>query len=203
MNLNEKLSKIQSELKAPKNQRNNFGNYNYRSCEDITEAVKPFLKELGVTLTLSDNIVMIGSRIYVQGEAKISDGKETIITTGYAREAETKKGMDDSQVTGAASSYARKYALNGLFAIDDTKDADATNTHDKVQTKVKESKPLENDGVITEAQAKRLFAMSGGTKNAKIVKEIIGEFGYTNTKDIKKSHYQEICDKLESKMKEI
>lgn len=119
---------IQSSLKAPKNQRNNFGGYNYRSCEDIMEAVKPLLKEVNCTLTVSDEIVQVSDRIYVKATATLrTPSGETYQNTAFAREALTKKGMDESQVTGAASSYARKYALNGLFCIDDTKDADALN----------------------------------------------------------------------------
>lgn len=125
-----KLLTIQSELKAPKNQRNNFGNYNYRSCEDILEAVKPLLKKYECQLTLSDELVMVGDRYYVKATACFTDGEKETIATAYAREAEIKKGMDDSQITGTASSYARKYALNGLFLIDDTKDAD-TDEHAK------------------------------------------------------------------------
>jgi len=131
MSLVEKIIKVQSTLKAPKNQRNNFGNYNYRSCEDILEAVKPLLAENGLILTISDEMVMLGNRFYVKAEATITDGENKITNSAYAREEETKKGMDASQITGAASSYARKYALNGLFCIDDTKDADATNDHGK------------------------------------------------------------------------
>lgn len=120
---------IQSKLKAPKNQRNNFGGYNYRSCEDIMEAVKPLLKDVNCTLTVSDEIVQVGDRIYVKATATLhTPSGDKFENTGYAREPQSKKGMDDSQVTGAASSYARKYALNGLFCIDDTKDADALNT---------------------------------------------------------------------------
>jgi hypothetical protein len=125
------LAKIQSLVKAPKGQFNKFGNYKYRSCEDIVEAVKVVINPLGFYLTLMDEIVLIGSRVYVKATATLSNGEQTYTATAYAREEETKKGMDGAQVTGAASSYARKYALNGLFAIDDTKDADATNTHDK------------------------------------------------------------------------
>lgn len=119
-----KLLKFQTELKAPKGQFNKFGNYNYRSCEDILEALKPLLAREGCTLTLSDEIVEIGGRVYVKATATLTDGTATERVTAYAREEESKKGMDASQVTGAASSYARKYALNGLFCIDDTKDAD-------------------------------------------------------------------------------
>ena len=130
------IVKIQEELKAPKNQRNNFGNYNYRSAEDIIEAVKPIAHKYGYYLIISDEIVEVGGRIYVKATARLQPNEAGNIysATGWAREEETKKGMDASQITGAASSYARKYALNGLLAIDDTKDADATNTHDKTET---------------------------------------------------------------------
>lgn len=126
-----KLLQIQQELKAPKNQHNNFGNYNYRSCEDIFEAVKPLLKEQGLVLTLNDELVYIGERYYIKATATLydieTDDGTCITNTAYAREEETKKGMDGSQITGASSSYARKYALNGLFLIDDVKDSDTTN----------------------------------------------------------------------------
>ncbi len=126
----EKLIKIQQELKVPKNNRNTFGNYNYRSCEDIVEAVKPLCHREGLILRLSDDVIEIGGRVYVKSIAELTDGKAHVMSAGWAREAEVKKGMDEAQITGSASSYARKYALNGLFAIDDTKDADATNTHE-------------------------------------------------------------------------
>ena len=126
----QKLIAVQAALKAPKGQRNTFGNYNYRSCDDILEALKPLLKQEGLLLTISDSIEFIGNRFYVKATATVADGDKTVSVTAYAREEETKKGMDGSQLTGAASSYARKYALNGLFAIDDTKDADATNKHE-------------------------------------------------------------------------
>lgn len=126
------LSQIQSDLKVGKTQRNTFGNYNYRSCEDILEAVKPLCLKYDCVLTLSDEIIMIGDRIYVKSTALLTDMSEDrhIKSVAFAREEETKKGMDASQITGAASSYARKYALNGLFCIDDTKDADANNKHE-------------------------------------------------------------------------
>lgn len=120
--LHKKLWTIQQTLNAPKNQRNNFGGYNYRSAEDILEAVKPLLQS--ITLTVSDEIVLIGNRYYVKATATLSDGEDAISVTAYAREEENKKGMDASQLTGATSSYARKYALNGLFCIDDAKDPD-------------------------------------------------------------------------------
>lgn len=129
------LIQIQAKLKAPKNQFNNFGKYNYRSCEDILEGVKPLLHEHGAVLTVSDRIVNVGNRIYVEATARISVEEKYVEVTAYAREAENKKGMDDAQITGSASSYARKYALNGLFLIDDTKDDDSGNTPDENKTK--------------------------------------------------------------------
>ncbi len=127
MDINEVLIKIQSDLKAPKGQYNDFGKYHYRSCEDILEAVKPLLKELNVSLTLSDEIVNVGDRYYIKAIATLANNESNITVTAYAREEESKKGMDSMQLTGATSSYARKYALNGLFAIDDTKDSDDPN----------------------------------------------------------------------------
>ena len=127
----EKLNRIQAELKAPKSQRNNFGNYNYRSCEDILEAVKPLLAREGLVLTITDSIEMVGNRYYVKATATVTDGEKNFTTTAFAREAENKKGQDESQITGSSSSYARKYALNGLFCIDDTKDADTMDNTDK------------------------------------------------------------------------
>ena len=138
------LIKIQSELKAPKNQFNNFGKYKYRSAEDILEAVKPLTAEQGCVLTLTDDIVCIEGRFYVKATATISNSKgQTVFVNGWAREEETKKGLDASQLTGSCSSYARKYALNGLFLIDDTKDAD-TDEHQK-QTTAKPKKAAKKD----------------------------------------------------------
>lgn len=129
MSIYEKLLNIQSELKAPKSQINKFGGYNYRNCEDILEAVKPICKKHNAVVYLSDKLVLIGERYYIEATATLVDVEtsETAIVTAYAREEESKKGMDGSQITGASSSYARKYALNGLFDIDDTKDSDTTN----------------------------------------------------------------------------
>lgn len=122
--LQQKLIAIQSELKAPKSQYNKFGGYNYRNCEDILEAVKPLCAKHEIVPLLSDEVVVIGDRYYIKATAKVTDGNDEIATTAFARESKDKKGMDESQITGSASSYARKYALNGLFCIDDTKDAD-------------------------------------------------------------------------------
>ncbi len=116
------LAKIQSGLKANKGQTNKFGGYSYRSCEDILESVKPLLRENGASLVISDEIVMVGDRIYVKATGRLTVGEESIESTAFAREPEAQKGMSPSQVTGSASSYARKYALNGMFAIDDSKD---------------------------------------------------------------------------------
>lgn len=142
MNIYEKLSTIQLTLKAPKGQRNTFGNYNYRSCEDILEAVKPIVAKVRATLIISDTLENIGERYYVKANAKLIDlDKPTdfIEVSSYAREEEVKKGMDGSQISGASSSYARKYALNGLFNIDDTKDSDFTNKGDSVPSSVSKS----------------------------------------------------------------
>jgi hypothetical protein len=131
MKIYKQLRELQAELKAPKNQRNNFGKYNYRSAEDILEALKPLAAKHGLTFMITDLIEWVGERYYVRAEVEVwNDEGESLRSAAYAREEENKKGMDGSQVTGAASSYARKYALNGLLLIDDTKDADATNTHD-------------------------------------------------------------------------
>lgn len=136
LSLHQRLAIIQKELKAPKAQVNKFGGFNYRSCEDILEALKPYLD--GLTIIISDDIVNIGERYYVKATATLSDGKSLILNTAYAREPQIKKGMDESQITGATSSYARKYALNGLLALDDTKDADF---RDNTESTPKVSKP--------------------------------------------------------------
>ena len=124
MNFTEKLIHVQKELKAPKGNYNSFGKYKYRSAEDILEAVKPLNAEQGLLLTLADEPILIGEWHYIKATASITDGEGSHTVTAYARESESKKGMDGSQITGTASSYARKYALNGLYLIDDTKDAD-------------------------------------------------------------------------------
>jgi len=131
--IDEKLMRIQTKIKAPKNLYNSFGKYKYRNVESICEAVKPFLVEEKCSLTLEDDIVEVGGRVYVKATATLYDSEsqdgEAVCVTAFAREAENKKGMDDSQITGTASSYARKYALNGMFLLDDTKDADTDEYH--------------------------------------------------------------------------
>ena len=145
-NIRQKLQGIQSSLKAPKGQTNKFGGYNYRSAEDILNAIKPLLNEWDCTLIINDEIVEIAGRVYVKASASIADSNSDQIITAqaFAREAETKKGMDEAQITGSASSYARKYALNGLFSIDDTKDADATNKHGKDSPKKTTAKDVQS-----------------------------------------------------------
>ena len=141
--INIKLMNIQQELKAPKGQYNDFGKYAYRSCEDILEAVKPLLKKEKVVLTISDELQYIGNRYYIKATATLIDteSEATISNIAYAREEETKKEMDGSQITGASSSYARKYALNGLFGIDDNKDSDTTNIQSKEEKEDKKASP--------------------------------------------------------------
>lgn len=139
LNVYQKLNKVQTELKAPKGQFNKFGNYKYRSCEDILEGLKSLLKEVGAIVLLSDSVEFVEGRYYVKARAQFvdTDTAEKIEVSAMAREEETKKGMDSSQITGSTSSYARKYALNGLFCIDDTKDSDATNDHAQGTTQAK------------------------------------------------------------------
>lgn len=141
-----RLLEIQQKLKAPKDQYNSYGEYKYRSAEGILEAVKPLLKETNTVLTTSDDLIQLGDRYYVKATATLYDaenGKEIHHCAAMAREAEIKKGMDSAQITGSASSYARKYALNGLFCIDDVKDPDATNKHDKEEPQEeKKEKPI-------------------------------------------------------------
>lgn len=167
----QKLLLIQQELKAPKGQYNSFGKYHYRSCEDILEAVKPIAHKNGCVVTVNDYVDLIGNRYYIRATATVTDVEtgEAVHNTAYARESAEKKGMDDSQVTGTASSYARKYALNGLFAIDDTKDADTDEHKNQTEAKKQPSKasntaPKANtsseDFKPSEAQIKRLFALA-------------------------------------------
>lgn len=147
MNIFEKLQAVQSELKAPKGQYNSFGKYKYRSCEDILEAAKPVLAKHKAAITISDKIIMIGDRYYIEATARFYDIEsehEPICNTAYAREAADRKGQDESQITGTASSYARKYCLNGLLLIDDTKDADTDENH--IQTSGKKQEPQQEAG---------------------------------------------------------
>ena len=143
MGINEKLMRIQTQIKAPKNLYNSFGKYNYRNAESICEAVKPFLEKENVSLILVDDMVAIGNRYYLKATARLLDNEnnESIEVSAFAREPEQKKGMDESQITGTASSYARKYALNGLFLLDDTKDADTDEYHNQTAYQQANNKP--------------------------------------------------------------
>lgn len=156
MNVYEKLLAVQNELKAPKNQYNDFGKYNYRNAEDILEAVKPLCAKQKAVVYVTDDLVQIGERYYVQATATFVDVEKTdaLKVTAFAREEESKKGMDGSQVTGASSSYARKYALNGLFAIDDTKDSDATNVGNTPVNAKKSTSPVADGAILKEVMKK-------------------------------------------------
>jgi hypothetical protein len=173
--LNDKLVNIQGRLKAPKNQRNSFGNYNYRSCEDILEAVKPLLKEHNLVLNLTDETMQIGEIYFIQANAVISDGDKSIAVKAQAGVQPNKKGMDIAQSFGASSSYARKYALNGLFLIDDTKDADAMNTHED-EVEAVDNKPwLQKNTPQFENAKKALadgFKITDIRKKYKVSKEV-------------------------------
>lgn len=187
------LAQIQSELKAPKGQRNTFGKYNYRSCEDILEAVKPLLQARGLVILITDDIVQIGTRYYVRATATIYDSEGSCISnSALAREEDVKKGMDASQITGATSSYARKYALNGLFAIDDTKDADATN---KGQDEPKPAKATAQPAFTDEIRT--------ALAKAQTVQELVETFGklpqaLRDSAEVK-SYCAQLKNELESK----
>jgi hypothetical protein len=165
----QKLAQIQLKLNAPKNQRNSFGNYNYRSCEDILEGVKPLLGDL--FLSISDEIVQIGDRFYVKATATITDGESSHSASAMARESLTKKGMDDAQITGATSSYARKYCLNGLFGIDDAKDADTDEHTKQVSVLDKES------GSNKPSPTQILYAFTDAASKKASVHELQEAFG--------------------------
>ena len=197
MNVYEKLMTVQTKLRAPKGQYNSFGRYSYRSCEDILEALKPLLAEVGAIVNISDEVKLIGDRFYVEATAMFLDCEtgDSVVARASAREDETKKGMDLAQVTGSVSSYARKYALNGLFAIDDNKDSDATNTHGK------DIKPnMTPVSGLSEAQLKRLFAIGNkaGIKK-EVVEGTVRKIFNCEPKDMTKEQYNNICERLEKK----
>lgn len=199
MKLHEKLLAIQTKLKAPKGQYNSFGKYSYRSAEDILEAVKPLNAEQGVLLTITDEIKEVGGRIYVVATATVSDGTDELKVSAFAREPENKKGMDDSQITGATSSYARKYALNGLYAIDDNKDADTDehkqqqeNAPKKQQAQKQQQKqqqqqakePTEQElHEIVEKYARNIEAL--GVERSKLIEYVCNKHNVGNLFDLK------------------
>lgn len=192
MKLHEKLIAIQTKLKAPKGQYNSFGNFNYRSAEDILEAVKPLNAEQGLLLTITDEIKEVGGRIYVVATATVSDGTDELKVSAFAREPENKKGMDESQITGATSSYARKYALNGLYAIDDNKDVD-TDEHKQQQEnalkkqpaqKQQQKEPTEKElHEIVEKYVRNIEAL--GVERAQIVDYVCNKHSVGNLFDLK------------------
>ena len=201
MEIYKKLLNIQCELKSPKSQFNAFGKYNYRSCEDILESLKHLLNKYKLTVILSDEIVLIGDRYYLKATAKIVDIEDglSIENYSYAREDETKKGQDLAQVTGSVSSYARKYALNGLFAIDDTKDSDATNKHDKDKSTQLDISDRWSNGKLTEKQISRLYAIaySKGYDRDTVKHHVFKKF----TKDVvnmTKEEYDIMCNGYEA-----
>lgn len=168
MNVYEKLAAVQRELKAPKGQFNSFGKYKYRSCEDILEALKPVLGKHGCAVTLSDEVVQVGERFYIRATASIMDCEsgERVSNTAFAREDADKKGMDGSQITGTASSYARKYALNGLFLIDDTKDADTDAYHEQTSGEKPKEEPKIAAAKAKANEVKRMLVKIMGDKTA-------------------------------------
>ena len=196
MNVYEKLMTVQTKLRAPKSNYNSFGKYSYRSCEDILEALKPLLAEVGAIVNISDEVKLIGDRFYVEATAMFLDCEtgDSVVSRALAQEGDIPKGMSAAQSTGSVSSYARKYALNGLFAIDDNKDDDATNTHNK------EIKPNMTPTGVTEAQLKRLFAIGNkaGIKKEVVEGTVRKIFG-CEPKDMTKEQYDNICERLEKK----
>ena len=204
------LMAVQAELKAPKNQHNSFGKYNYRSAEDIIEAVKPLLKDNGLFLNMSDDIVLIGDRYYVKATVKVVDvvTGESVQTSALAREAAQKKGMDESQVTGTASSYARKYALNGLFAIDDNRDADtdeyARQTSQNAagarsQRNAYPSKGSANDDLRSKAMHALSKEMQRVGASGEEVSALCGvKFGKTNSRDLSTGELSKLAANLEA-----
>lgn len=190
-----KLMKVQNELKAPKSQFNKFGNYNYRNCEDILEAVKPILIENKSLIIISDEVEFVEGRYYVRASAVFIDAEtgEKIETFASAREVNEKKGMDGSQITGSSSSYARKYALNGLLLIDDTKDADYKNNKDDLKNK--------NEKKLSDAQIKRLYAIANNVDKSEedIKKWIKVKWNKDSSNDLTKKEYDEICNALQKK----
>lgn len=211
MNIYQKLLNIQAELKAPKNQYSEFGKYNYRSCEDILEALKPLMIETKTILTITDEMVQVGDRYYVKSIATLIDTEELgeIKATAYAREDENKAKMDLSQMTGSASSYARKYALNGLFAIDETKDADANpNTEnnqdgkEEIITKNTGNKKTDNKKTkpLSDAQIKRLYTLgkiAGYDENT--VKGHVKVRFNKNVEDMTRAEYDAVCKGYEGR----
>lgn len=200
MSIYEKLTNLQNELKAPKGQYNGFGKYKYRSAEDVLESVKPLLKKYELTQFISDEIVLIGERYYLRATITLAYKDEKITVSAYARETETKKGMDESQVTGTASSYARKYALNGLYAIDDTKDAD-TNEYNAYNSKI-EKKDIQANNKMKDVQINKVISLMNKYKisNEEMTKLIKSEFNKSNGSDLTSEEWDKLFLKLKEKI---
>lgn len=201
MTIYKKLINIQVELKCNKEQNNSFGGYKYRKAEDILLALKPLLKANDTTLLLNNEIVNVEGRFYVKSTATLIDIEtgDKVEATAYAREEETKAKMDGSQATGSSASYANKYALGNLFAICEVDDSDTTNTHGKEAS----NNTTKATGGISEAQIKRLNAIGykAGINKEQILKVIKKEYGINEVKDLNKTQYDEICTRLEAKIK--
>lgn len=198
MSINEKLLNIQSQLRVPKDLYNKFGNYKYRSAESILEALKPLLSKHKATLIITDEVVQMGDRYYIKAVAKLIDTEDgnSIEVSAYAREDESKKGMDSSQLTGSTSSYARKYALNGLFAIDDNKDSDSDEP-DRREEKVDVRQ--ESRGTISDAQIKRLFAIAYAANiDAATVREQIKAKFDKEVSELTRQEYDQVTKGYES-----
>ena len=199
------LQKIQAELKAPKGQYNSFGKYAYRSAEDILEAVKPLLKKNKAELILSDEIVEVGGRIYVKATAMLNADGEKAVVNAYAREPEQKKGMDESQITGTASSYARKYALNGLFLIDDTKDADTdeykhtqNNAPQPAPKQSEQKQPIDGNKKINRKTIETLEGMIAQTNSDRGA--MLGYYGIDRLEDMTADMAKDCYAKLKGKL---
>ena len=193
MNIHEKLAAIQSEMKAPKNLYNSFGKYSYRNAEGICEAFKPYGKKYGLSLVLSDDVVEIGGRVYVMATASLYDTEspDSIGVSAFAREAETKKGMDDAQVTGATSSYARKYALNGLFLLDDTKDPDTDEYRQQVEKGKADDKPAGYPPVNEMQKACEAYYKGENLKN------MLAYFGADSIANLSKAALMKAWDQMQ------
>lgn len=191
-----KLIEIQNELKAPKSKYNSFGKFSYRSCEDILEAVKPLLKVKDLIMTISDEAVNVGDKNYIKATVTITDGDKSMSVSALAREAEDKKGMDDSQITGTASSYARKYALNGMFLIDDTKDAD-TDEYKKATKKAEPEEETFEDSQISPIKAKTLKALC--EEKGTDVKKLCEHYKVKSIDALSMSQYAEAVKTIEKK----
>ena len=209
MNVQEKLLYVQNKVKAPKNLYNSFGKYKYRNAEGILEAVKPYLDEVKATLTISDEIVMIGNRIYVKANATFWDTEaiDVIATNAYAREAAEKKGMDDSQVTGTASSYARKYALNGLFLLDDTKDPDtdeyARQTgSDRNETTAEKQESAKKNELVAEVQRLISKALELKMITPEAVQSLPQQSGVQTLAEIPCTRLQKLKEQLQQRISE-